>query len=129
MIEKFVKKIPGVLEKESGKVFYSGREAFSGAGRLYILGRNPGGSPRDPKEEKIASPTQKVLKDFPQNWSAYRDENSETNLRLEAKAGWCAVFGPKYVDKYSPPTVPNLKFFVRGPRDDRRRAYHGQKIL
>ena len=74
MIEKFVKKIPGVLEKESGKVFYSGREAFSGARGLYILGSNPGGSPRDPKEEKIASHTQKVLKDFPQNWSAYRDE-------------------------------------------------------
>ena len=48
---------------------------------------------------------------------------------LEAKARWCAVLAPKYVDKYSPPTVPNLKFFVRGPRDDRRRAYHGQKIL
>ena len=38
---------------------------------------------RDPKEEKIAAPTQKVLKDFLQNWSAYRDEKSETKNRTK----------------------------------------------
>ena len=50
-------------------------------------------------------------------------------MTLEAKAGWCAVLGPKYVDKYSPPPVPNLKFFVRGPEGGRRRELYGQKIL
>ena len=82
---------------------------------------------RDPKEEKIAAPTQKVLKDFLQNWSAYRDEKDvalKTGLKtgLEAKAGWCAVLAPKYVDKYSPPTVPNLKFFVHGLRAKKKGA-------
>ena len=74
MIEELIKKIPRGLEQESGKVFYSGRGAFSGPQGLYILASNPGGDPRDHKEERIIAHTQKVLKNCPQNWSAYRDE-------------------------------------------------------
>ena len=42
MIENFSKHIHRALKKRSGKVFYSGRVAFSGERPLYILGCNPG---------------------------------------------------------------------------------------
>ena len=75
MIEDFKEHIPPEIEQKSGKVFYSGREAFSGERPLYILGYNPGGDPLDPTEERVADHTQKVLQEYCHNWSAYRDES------------------------------------------------------
>lgn len=45
MIERFAALIPDVLRKESGSVFYSGRAAFAGSPKVYVLGANPGGDP------------------------------------------------------------------------------------
>lgn len=42
MIEEFAGLIPESLQGESGKAFYSGRDAFGGAAPLYIIGLNPG---------------------------------------------------------------------------------------
>ena len=77
MIEDFKKHIPAEIEQESGKVFYSGREAFSGERPLYILGYNPGGNPDKPPlaTETIEAHTQKVLSKGAGKWSAYRDES------------------------------------------------------
>ena len=58
----------------SGKVFYSGREAFSSPSRLYVLGINPGGHPEDHSGETVRCHTQWVMDCAPYNWSAYRDE-------------------------------------------------------
>lgn len=74
MIEELSKSIPKNLLKASGSVFYSGRNAFSGHAKLYILGINPGGDPDEQASETIEWHTQKVLKEKP-DWSAYRDES------------------------------------------------------
>ena len=79
MIEDFKKHIPPEIAQRSGKVFYSGRAAFSGDRPLYILGYNPGGNPLAPANaaETVAAHTQKVFRDTPPNWSAYRNESWE----------------------------------------------------
>ena len=73
MIEELAKLVPDL--KQPGRVFYSGRMAFSGrATSLYVLGLNPGGDPRY-ERETIAQHNQRVLDDSaPDDWSAYRDE-------------------------------------------------------
>ena len=53
MIEDLAKKIPKEIRNRSGSVFYSGRDAFSGSSKLYILGINPGGNPVAQAEETV----------------------------------------------------------------------------
>ena len=74
MIEQFVKLIPEDLKEISGSVFYSGRNAFEGGKKLYILGLNPGGSPDEQSDETINWHTNLVLNGKPANWSEYCDE-------------------------------------------------------
>jgi hypothetical protein len=62
------------LHERSGKVFYSGRAAFSAPARLYLLGLNPGGSPVRQATETIG----RNLRDWhsrPARWSDYLDES------------------------------------------------------
>ena len=73
MIDKFAALIPQSLLKHSGAVFYSGRKAFSTPSPLYILGLNPGGSPKEQAAETVEWHTKKVLNEAA-DWSAYRDE-------------------------------------------------------
>lgn len=61
--------------RRSGKVFYSGRDAFSTERSLYMLGVNPGGSPNDHVTETVEDHTHSVLHSLPGDWSAYRDES------------------------------------------------------
>ena len=75
MIEDFVKYIPSKLQHKSGIVFYSGRAAFSGCRKLYILGLNPGGNPAEQANETVAWHTSKVLNKMPDKWSEYSDES------------------------------------------------------
>jgi hypothetical protein len=74
MIESFVTQIPTSLLERSGKVFYSGRLAFSKASPLYVLGANPGGDPAEMTDETIGTHTDAVIRRHPEDWSAYRDE-------------------------------------------------------
>jgi uracil-DNA glycosylase family 4 len=67
--------IPGELLPRSGKVFYSGRNAFSVRSPLYVLGANPGGDPNSQEEETVAAHTAWVSTTAPADWSAYRDES------------------------------------------------------
>lgn len=76
-IELFSEKIPVSLLAKSGKVFYSGRNAFSYPSSLYVLGVNPGGDPADHETETIESHTQTVLHGKAADWSEYRDESWE----------------------------------------------------
>ena len=66
--------IPEQLLDQSGKVFYSGRAAFTKTSPLYLLGINPGGDPAS-ESGTIRSHTFQVLRQFPDDWSAYRDES------------------------------------------------------
>jgi hypothetical protein len=75
MIDSLTHHIPESLKNESGSVFYSGRTAFSELSPVYILGLNPGGSPRLQARETVAWHTTKVLRVEKPNWSAYRDES------------------------------------------------------
>ena len=77
MIEHFAGLISPLLSDCSGKVFYSGRTAFSRANDLYIIGINPGGSPELLSGETVAWHTEKVLRREPNEWSAYCDESWE----------------------------------------------------
>ena len=75
MIEKFAEIIPKDLREYSGSVFYSGRNAFRGTKKLYLLGINPGGNTEKQKSETIKWHTEKVLSEMSPNWSAYKDES------------------------------------------------------
>jgi hypothetical protein len=75
VIETFASKINPSLESESGKVFYSGRIAFSERSDLYVLGMNPGGDPADGAETTVREHTQFVLRKAGPLWSAYSDES------------------------------------------------------
>lgn len=74
MLKHFRKYIPREIKKRPGKVFYSGRAAFSGSPRLYLLGMNPGGD-LESEQETVEQHTGKVLRKTSDNWSAYRDES------------------------------------------------------
>ena len=77
MIEDFAKNIPPHLQHKSGIVFYSGRAAFSGRRKLYILGLNPGGDPAKQASETVDWHTSKVLREKSDTWSEYSDESWE----------------------------------------------------
>jgi hypothetical protein len=74
MLETLIKLVPDKLRGESGKVFYSGRLAFSASRPLYLLGLNPGGDPESRRGYTIGTHSEAVLKG-PANWSAFRDES------------------------------------------------------
>ena len=74
MIVDFAEFIPESTEHSNGRVFYSGREAFSSPSRLYVLGINPGGAPKDHPGDTVHRHTKWVMECAPYNWSAYRDE-------------------------------------------------------
>ncbi len=74
MIETFAEQIPAELLNRSGKVFYSGRTAFSAPTALYVLGVNPGGDPLLHEAETVENHTAAVQRLHPDDWSAYRDE-------------------------------------------------------
>lgn len=74
MIEEFAKVIPETLLSKSGSVFYSGRNAFKGEKKLYILGLNPGGSDKN-VVQTIGIHTDYVLNVKNDDWSEYKDES------------------------------------------------------
>ena len=76
-IEDLAARIPKHLLERSGKVFYSGRNAFSSACSVYLLGVNPGGTPDNHATDTVRSHTNSVLHTLPDDWSAYRDESWE----------------------------------------------------
>lgn len=76
-MKNFVERIPPPLLPRSGKVFYSGRNAFSARSALYVLGVNPGGAPVAHDTETVGSHTNDVLNAYAADWSAYRDESWE----------------------------------------------------
>jgi hypothetical protein len=75
MIEDFISLIPKRALPLSGKVFYSGRHAFSAPSPVYLLGLNPGGAPNAMADETVQAHTEAVLRKFPSSWSAYADES------------------------------------------------------
>jgi hypothetical protein len=75
MIEQITECIDPELRKMSGKVFYSGRTAFSGAARVYVLGNNPGGDPVEKVAATVGADIDSVLSRKPAEWSAYCDES------------------------------------------------------
>jgi uracil-DNA glycosylase family 4 len=119
MIEELTKQIPSELLPRSGKVFYSGRLAFSAPSEIYVLGVNPGGDPTKHEFETVGSHTDAVLHSYPDDWSAYRDESWNAN-----KAPGSFGMAPRVLHLFSalgfnPGQVPcsNL-VFVRSRREE-----------
>jgi len=117
-IAAFAEKIPAALGPRSGKVFYSGRKAFSAPSPLYVLGVNPGGAPTNHAAETVEIHTRQVLHTLPEDWSAYRDES------WEGTAPGTYGMAPRVLHLFSalglnPGTVPcsNL-VFVRSRREN-----------
>ena len=75
MIKRFVSRIDPRIGKLSGKVFYSGRDAYRKTNDLYLIGFNPGGNPAEHSQETVQSHTIDVLNSLPARWSAYCDES------------------------------------------------------
>ena len=92
MIFEIASGIPKSLANVSGKVFYSGRDAFQSGRPVYLLGYNPAGNPNEHSGETVASHTRAVLEDFTSNWSAYRDESWLSRGRR--RAAGTATFQP-----------------------------------
>lgn len=65
---------PSILQR-SGAVLYSGRAAFAGRKRLYVLGLNPGGSPESNPHGTIASHMANWRAREEDEWSEYCDES------------------------------------------------------
>ncbi|MBI1233040.1 MAG: hypothetical protein GC208_00865 [Alphaproteobacteria bacterium] len=74
MIADLIETVPDDLLDQSGKVFYSGRDAFQPGRPVYVLGYNPGGAPADRPGETLRQNIDDVTRRRPANWSAYRDE-------------------------------------------------------
>jgi len=74
-IEELLPLIPKSLRKKSGKVFYSGRNAFTGKKKIYVLGINPGGDPIKQRNETVEWHTNYVLSMESPNWSEYINES------------------------------------------------------
>jgi hypothetical protein len=72
--DQFAALVDPNLYDRSGKVFYSGRAAFSAPSRLYLLGLNPGGSPVQQAEQTIARNIE-AWRSRPARWSDYLDES------------------------------------------------------
>lgn len=72
-MEDFAKLVPDALLSRSGKVFYSGRAAFSRPGPLYILGINPGGNPDLQWQSTIGKHLDESLARESLLWSEYAD--------------------------------------------------------
>lgn len=68
--------IPVHLHDRSGKVFYSGLDAFRrlSPSPLYVLGLHPGGSPERMVRYTIGNDIKWHRGSVPRNWSAFRDE-------------------------------------------------------
>lgn len=72
----FIDLVDPALLGRSGKVFYSGMDAFSGPSPIYVLGLNPGGSPIIQADETIARDLGSWVSSS-SRWSAYADESWE----------------------------------------------------
>lgn len=125
-IDHFADLVPDTLRHESGKVFYSGRKAFSAAARLYVLGVNPGGDPENYRCETVGRHTHQVLHEWPEDWSAYRDEV------WEGAAPGTYGMAPRVLHLFKrlgmePGAVPasNL-FFVRSRREEQIKERQGE---
>jgi hypothetical protein len=73
-ITKVLDLLPPELRDQSGSVFYTGSQAFTGSKPLYVLGLNPGGDPIRQSDETIG----KHLAKFQARstaWSEYIDES------------------------------------------------------
>lgn len=75
MTDQLAALVPDVLRNVSGSVFYSGRAAFSGSPKIYVLGANPGGDPIRQRDKTVQTHSDFVLKAAPERWSAYCDES------------------------------------------------------
>lgn len=72
--DRFAALVDADLFHRSGKVFYSGRAAFSAPTRVYLLGLNPGGSPLQQADETIGRNLD-IWRNRPARWSDYVDES------------------------------------------------------
>lgn len=77
LLAELASAIPADLLDCSGKVFYSGRNAFRAGAAVYILGANPGGAPASNTNETVRGHSAWVTECAPASWSAYRDESWE----------------------------------------------------
>lgn len=66
--------LPRELRERSGAVFYSGRDAFSEDRPIYILGLNPGGTPREQEAETVERDLS-TWSEMPGRSSRYLDES------------------------------------------------------
>ncbi|MDO9472015.1 MAG: hypothetical protein Q7J28_03095 [Caulobacter sp.] len=82
MLESLLELVPPEIQHRSGSVFYSGRSAFAGPSKVYLLGLNPGGSPEDQVGNTIGRNIADAVARKEDDWSAYVHERWEG-----AKAG------------------------------------------
>ncbi|WP_300115557.1 hypothetical protein [Sphingobium sp.] len=75
-IEEALDALPESIRRQSGSLFYTGRDAFTKPSAIYVLGLNPGGDP-DAQEANTIEVAIKGFKTAPARWSAYKDDSWE----------------------------------------------------
>lgn len=88
-IHFFQRATPKALLDESGAVFCSGREAFSGPAIAYVLGYNPGGDPETMREHTLRCHTRTVLNITPDKWSEFVDQSWAGKPKGKSKLQLC----------------------------------------
>ena len=74
-IENFASLVPDGLMNRPGEVFHSGRLAFESQSNLYILSKQSGASREDSSSSTVRTGIERVLRNEPNDWSAFRDQS------------------------------------------------------
>ena len=115
LADEVVSLIPAELRERSGGVLYSGREAWTGASPIYLMGFNPGGS----SGPTVIQQASDVLRHENPRSSAYVDERWDRRGRLLPKGRHIHQLRTRHllsVLGLNPGTVPaSNAIFVRSP--------------
>jgi hypothetical protein len=129
MIEEFSALVDQDLFDKSGKVFYSGRNAFSSPSNIYLLGINPGGCPKRQANETIKQSIHCVSKDHAAEWSAYSDECWEGRNKGEYGLQRPVLSLFKQLDLDIRKIPASNSIFVRSPVENALTAAEKKKLL
>ena len=119
---------PSLLDK-SGKVFYSGPDAFTKTSKVYLLGLNPGGTPNEAFSQKIRCEMVKAADPSREPWSYYihLKKGNGTRGRMPLHGRVCHLLSRLKLDPTKIPTSNAI--FVRSISESHLHKEEKLKLL